>query len=97
MSVGVEQSHPRPIQIVVAKPKNSFELDLDALSEILLSDDVKERKVMVLSVAGAFKKGKSFLLDYLLRYLNNGVSCKSAICTVIKMLIDGEIVILNFL
>ena len=78
MSVGasyVELSlHPRPIQIVLAKPDHTFELDLEALREILLSDDVKDRKVMVLSVAGAFRKGKSFLLDYLLRYLNYGVS-----------------------
>ena len=78
MSVGasyVELSlHPRPIQIVLAKPDHTFELDLEALREILLSDDVKDRKVMVLSVAGAFRKGKSFLLDYLLRFLNYGVS-----------------------
>lgn len=78
MSVGasyVELSlHPRPIQIVLAKPDHTFELDLEALREILLSDDVRDRKVMVLSVAGAFRKGKSFLLDYLLRYLNYGVS-----------------------
>ena len=86
MSVGasdVEPSlHPRPIQIVLAKPDHTFELDLEALREILLSDDMNNRKVMVLSVAGAFRKGKSFLLDYLLRYLNNGVSCKSTLCTV---------------
>ena len=66
--------HPRPIQIVLAKPDHTFELDLEALQEILLSDDVRDRKVMVLSVAGAFRKGKSFLLDYLLRFLNYGVS-----------------------
>lgn len=66
--------HPRPIQIVIAKPDHTFELDLEALREILLSEDVKDRKVMVLSVAGAFRKGKSFILDYLLRFLNYGVS-----------------------
>ena len=66
-------NHPRTIQVVSAKPDHTFELDKEALSEILLSTDVKDRKVMILSVAGAFRKGKSFLLDYLLRYLNNGV------------------------
>jgi hypothetical protein len=81
-SVSAELSlHHRPIQIVMAMPDHTFVLDREALGKILLSDDVKDRKVMVLSVAGAFKKGKSFLLDYLLRYLNNGVSYKSAICT----------------
>ena len=42
--------------------------------EILLSDEVRDKKVVVLSVAGAFRKGKSFLLDFLLRYLDRTVS-----------------------
>lgn len=67
-------NRPRPVQIVKAKPDHTFDLDREALSEILLSDEVRERKVVVLSVAGAFRKGKSFLLDYLLRFLNNRVS-----------------------
>lgn len=74
--------HPRPIQVVLAKPDHTFELDKEALRQILLSDDVRDRKVMVLSVAGAFRKGKSFLLDYLLRFLNYGVSCSGQeVCT----------------
>lgn len=44
------------------------------VQEILLSDDVRDKKVVVLSVAGAFRKGKSFLLDFLLRYLDRTVS-----------------------
>ena len=67
-------NRPRPVQIVKAKADHTFDLDREALSEILLSDEVRERKVVVLSVAGAFRKGKSFLLDYLLRFLSNGVS-----------------------
>jgi len=35
---------------------------------------VRDKKVVVLSVAGAFRKGKSFLLDFLLRYLDRTVS-----------------------
>lgn len=65
---------PRPIQIVLAQEDHSFDLDMDALKEILYSEEVINRKVVVLSVAGAFRKGKSFLLDYLLRFLNNKVS-----------------------
>ena len=76
--------HPRPIQIVVAKPDHTFELDLEALREILLSDDVKDKKVMVLSLAGAFRKGKSFLLDYFLRFLNNGVSWWYNMCNSVQ-------------
>ncbi|EFN89021.1 Atlastin-2 [Harpegnathos saltator] len=61
----------RPVQVVLAHPDHTFELDEDALSEILLHDDVKDRSVVVVSVAGAFRKGKSFLLDFFLRYMNN--------------------------
>lgn len=60
----------RAIQIVLAKSDHTFELDVDALEDILLSDEVRDKKVVVLSVAGAFRKGKSFLLDFLIRYLN---------------------------
>lgn len=64
----------RPVQVVLAHPSDhTFELDEDALSEILLHDDVKDRNVVVVSVAGAFRKGKSFLLDFFLRYMNNKV------------------------
>ena len=61
------------MQIVLAKEDHTFELDHEALQEILLSEEVRDKSVVVLSVAGAFRKGKSFLLDFLLRYLKNGV------------------------
>lgn len=61
---------PRPIQIVLANEDHTFSLDEDALAEILIRDDIKDRNVVVVSVAGAFRKGKSFLLDFFLRYLN---------------------------
>lgn len=69
-----EPEGPHPIQIVLAQEDHSFNLDLEALKEVLLSEDVANRKVVVLSVAGAFRKGKSFLLDYFLRFLTNKVS-----------------------
>ena len=64
-------------QIVVVKPDHTFELDHEALEEILLSEEVRDRKVVVISVAGAFRKGKSFLLDFLIRYLDRevGLDC----------------------
>ena len=51
--------------------KNNKELifDRDTLKNILLHDEVKDRKIVVVSIAGAFRKGKSFLLDYFLRYM----------------------------
>lgn len=62
-----------PIQIVIACENHTFELDEEALEKILLRKDVQDKKVAIVSVAGAFRKGKSFLLDFFLRYLSAGV------------------------
>lgn len=57
-----------PIQIVV--PVNhTFQLQLDELKYVLEADEIKDRHVVVLSVAGAFRQGKSFLLNFFLKYL----------------------------
>uniref|UniRef100_A0AAY4EVD0 GB1/RHD3-type G domain-containing protein n=1 Tax=Denticeps clupeoides TaxID=299321 RepID=A0AAY4EVD0_9TELE len=62
----------RPVQIVVAKEDDhAFELDAAALEGILMQEHVRDLNVVVLSVAGAFRKGKSFLLDFMLRYMHN--------------------------
>lgn len=61
---------PGPVQIVlVHKEDHSFELDGKALSQVLLQDAIRDLDVVVVSVAGAFRKGKSFLLDFMLRYM----------------------------
>lgn len=61
---------PRPLQIISTdEESHTFTLDSNALESILLRDDVADRKVVVISVAGAFRKGKSFLLNFFLRYL----------------------------
>lgn len=66
---------PGPVQIVtVCKEDHSFELDTEALAQILLAPEVRDKHVVVLSVAGAFRKGKSFLLDFMLRYMYRKVS-----------------------
>ena len=63
----------RPVPVVVATQNHSFELDEEALEHILLDESVRDKKVAVVSVAGAFRKGKSFLLDFFLRYLDREV------------------------
>ncbi|KAM9832741.1 atlastin-3-like isoform X2 [Syngnathus typhle] len=63
-------SKPGPVQIVtVCKEDHSFTLDEEALERVLLTPTVRDKNVVVLSVAGAFRKGKSFLLDFMLRYM----------------------------
>ena len=65
----------RPVQIVATdEEEHSFSLNEELLEEVLISDErVRDKKVVVISVAGAFRKGKSFLLDFFLRYLDRKV------------------------
>ncbi|KAM5129030.1 atlastin-1 [Mantella aurantiaca] len=58
-----------PVQVLVVKDDHSFELDEGALNRILLSETVRDKEVVTVSVAGAFRKGKSFLMDFMLRYM----------------------------
>lgn len=62
-----------PIQIVV--PTNhSYELEIDELNHILDADDIKDRHIVVVSIAGAARQGKSFLLNFFLKFLYAQVS-----------------------
>ncbi|CAH1394350.1 unnamed protein product [Nezara viridula] len=65
------------VQIILSKPDHKFELDEEALESLLLQPDIKDRHVVVVSVAGAFRKGKSFILDFFLRYMKSKYVCKN--------------------
>ncbi|KJH52717.1 guanylate-binding protein [Dictyocaulus viviparus] len=62
---------PHPVRIVdvVEDVDHSFELNVCALEKILLDPKVADKKVAVIGVAGAYRMGKSFLLNFFLRYL----------------------------
>ena len=53
-----------PIQIVKVSEERRLELNLDALSKILLRDSIRDKPVVVVSIAGDFRKGMSRLLSY---------------------------------
>ena len=65
----------RPIQIVNVA-ENQFELDEENLLSILNRGDVKDKPVVIVSVAGAFRKGKSFILNFFIRYLTHVVAAQ---------------------
>ena len=46
----------------------------EPLKDMFLHPDVKHRKIVAFSIIGAYRKGKSFFLDYCLRYLYAHVS-----------------------
>lgn len=54
---------------IVSKSKQGFQLDTDALKQILEADQIKDRYVVVVSIAGAYRKGKSFLMSIEIKYL----------------------------
>uniref|UniRef100_A0A0K0DKH0 GB1/RHD3-type G domain-containing protein n=1 Tax=Angiostrongylus cantonensis TaxID=6313 RepID=A0A0K0DKH0_ANGCA len=62
-------AHPVRIVDVVEDVDHSFELNVPALEKILLHPKVADKKVAVIGVAGAYRMGKSFLLNFFLRYL----------------------------
>ena len=67
------QGHP--VHILEKNAESGiYELQTDNLKNLLLAPEVKDKHVCVLAVAGAFRTGKSFLLDFLLRYCANRVS-----------------------
>lgn len=58
----------RAIQII-SPVNHSFELHLNELKAILEQESIKDRHVVVISIAGAYREGKSFLLNFFLKYL----------------------------
>jgi atlastin len=60
-----------PLQILDIKTNHKFKLNETNLHIILNNPKVRDHKVCVVAVAGAFRKGKSFLLNFFLRYLNS--------------------------
>lgn len=67
------------IHIESSKNKNGeiiheLKLNEENLSRILEQDDVKDNVVMIVSIAGPLRKGKSFILGFLLKYLKAEVT-----------------------
>lgn len=69
-STSIQGDGGHPIQIVDITDEHKFQLNEENLKSILHHPLARNRKCCVVSVAGAFRKGKSFLLDFFLRYLS---------------------------
>lgn len=69
-------SEPGPVQLLDfgSSENKTVTLKKGSLEKLFLDPAVSHRNVVVVSIAGAFRKGKSFLLNYFLRYLYANVS-----------------------
>lgn len=53
---------------------DQVETNIEPLKKMLLHSKVKNRKIVAFSVIGGYRQGKSFFLDYCLRFLYANVS-----------------------
>lgn len=68
-----DTSSGRAVQIL--RPENHLlNFELNDLKQILECDEIRDRDIAVISIAGAFRKGKSFLLNFFIRYLDAEVA-----------------------
>ena len=49
-------------------------IEMNPLKKMLEHSKVRNRKIVAFSIIGAYRKGKSFFLDYCLRFLYANVS-----------------------
>lgn len=72
------------IQIISSTNNHSFELKLNELNKLLQVTEIKDRNVVIVSIAGAFRQGKSFLLNFFIKYLYAQVMKLS------KLIVDNQ-------
>ncbi|XP_075727548.1 atlastin-2 [Rhipicephalus microplus] len=60
-----------PVQILRVIDDQRVEFKDTELQRILLADNVKDKPVVVISIAGSYRQGKSFFLSFFLRYLRS--------------------------
>lgn len=70
------KSHPygAPIDVMSISDSGQFVDDYELFDKTFLHPDVANRKIVVISIVGALRKGKSFFLNYCLRFLYANVS-----------------------
>lgn len=73
-------NNDEPLQIIATSEERNgdilheLKLNDENLRRIMLHPDVKDNAVMIVSIAGALRKGKSFLLGFFLKYLEAKVT-----------------------
>ena len=71
-----DQDHPygKPITVMKFSDIGEVIVDNDEVEKIMNHPEIEDRKIVILSLIGAFRGGKSYLLNYCLRFLYAHVS-----------------------
>jgi len=69
---------------VLPTADNRFDLDVKAMQRVLFDPRVRDRHVVVLSIAGVQRLGKSFILNYVIRYLKSEVQFRDAVVAIFQ-------------
>jgi Guanylate-binding protein, N-terminal domain len=67
-------NYGKPLNVMTVKGDGGLKIEDSFLDKLFLDPAVKDRKPVIISILGDFRKGKSFLLDYFLRFLYANVS-----------------------
>jgi hypothetical protein len=75
VAVGEKYSHLHGTgKVIITFPSEKEVIVDEQTISVLLNPEVSDRKIVIFSIVGAFRKGKSFLLNYALRFLYGNVS-----------------------
>lgn len=74
LNEAMEHPYGNAITIHNIKANGDVTNDFGAIEKLLNHPDVRNRKIVLFSIIGAYRRGKSFFLDYCLRYLYANVS-----------------------
>ena len=82
----MSHSHPfgKPISALKCSDSKEVTADEGGIDKLFVHPEIQDRKIVILSVIGAFRGGKSFFLDYCLRFLYAHVSILSG-CGAIRL------------
>ena len=69
-----EMTAPGPLKIVWTSADGKLQCDREGLEGFFSDERIKDKQVAVFSIAGAARKGKSFILNFMLKYLKSEVS-----------------------
>lgn len=73
-SSSLSHSHGHPIEILTPNGNETFTLQKESIEALLMHPEVKNRKIVVALISGVFRKGKTFFLNYCLRFMYGNVS-----------------------